>query len=192
MSTTTREHILDVGGRIIHHKGYTATGLQEILAAAGVPKGSFYFYFKSKEDFGLALIDHYRAGLSAATRPILEDPSKPPLERLERFFSWFHDAFAAEGFIKGCPLGNLTQELGDVNPAFRAKLHLALENLIRAVAIQLEEASARGELSARIEPEATARFIISAWQGALVRMKAVAGPEPLDNFQTMVFQVLLA
>lgn len=192
MSTTTREHILDIGGRIIHHKGYTATGLQEILTAAGVPKGSFYFYFKSKEDFGLALIDHYRAGLAAATRPILEDPSKPPLERLERFFSWFRDVFAAEGFIKGCPLGNLTQELGDVNPAFRAKLHLALENLIRAVAIQLQDASARGDLSARLDPEATARFIISAWQGALVRMKAVAGPEPLDNFQTMVFQVLLA
>ncbi len=78
-----------------------------------------------------------------------------------------------------------------MNPAFRDKLNQALESLIQAVAGQLAEAAARGELSSRLDPENTARFIISAWQGALVRMKAVAGPEPLDNFQTMVFQVLL-
>ena len=82
--------------------------------------------------------------------------------------------------------------MGDVNPAFREKLHESLENLIKAVIIVLKQASERGELASGLEPEATARFIISAWQGALLRMKAAAGPEPLDNFQTMVFQVLLA
>lgn len=192
MSHTTREHILDVGGRIVHHKGFTATGLQEILTEAGVPKGSFYFYFKSKEDFGLALIDHYRTVLANQAGPILRDESLAPLERLARFFLWFRDNFEREGFIKGCPLGNLTQEMGDVNPAFREKLHASLENLSKAVSILLKQASERGELASGLEPEATARFIISAWQGALLRMKAAAGPEPLDNFQTMVFQVLLA
>lgn len=192
MSASTREHILDIGGRIIHHKGYSATGLQEILSAAGVPKGSFYFYFRSKEDFGLALVDHYRARLAEETGPILRDEALPPLARLARFFLWFRDHFAAEGFIKGCPLGNLAQEMGDVNPAFREKLHAALENLIRGVTIVLRQARDRGELKPGLEPEATARFIVSAWQGALVRMKAAAGPEPLDNFQAMVFGILLA
>jgi TetR/AcrR family transcriptional repressor of nem operon len=192
MAHTTREHILDVGGRIVHHKGYTATGLQEILSEAGVPKGSFYFYFKSKEEFGLALIDHYRTMLANQVGPILRDESQAPLDRLARFFLWFRDNFEREGFIKGCPLGNLTQEMGDVNLAFREKLHASLENLIKAVTIVLKQASERGELASGLEPEATARFIISAWQGALLRMKAAAGPEPLDNFQTMVFQVLLA
>jgi len=123
MSHTTRDHILDVGGRLVHHKGYTATGLQEILSEAGVPKGSFYFYFKSKEEFGLALIDHYRTVLANQAGPILRDESQAPLERLARFFLWFRVNFEREGFIKGCPLGNLTQEMGDVNPAFREKLH---------------------------------------------------------------------
>lgn len=191
MMSTTREHILLVGGRIIHHKGFTATGLQEILAAADVPKGSFYFYFKSKEDFGLALVDHYRTWLAAEAGHVLRDSSLPPLERLRRFFAWFEDYFAREGFIKGCPLGNLAQEMGDVNPAFRDKLHQALENLIRAVRIVLTQAAKNGEIPSRLDPEATARFIVSAWQGALVRMKAVAGPEPLDNFRSMVFDVLL-
>lgn len=191
MRIDTREHILTCGGRIIHHKGYAATGLQEILQAAGVPKGSFYFYFKSKEEFGLALVEHYRTLFAEQVRPILKEENRPPLERLARFFLWFRNHFAEEGFIKGCPIGNLIQELGDINPAFRDKLNAALESLIKAVTHQLEQAAARGELPARLSPETTARFIISAWQGALIRMKAAAGPEPLDNFQYMIFEMLL-
>ncbi len=191
MPTTTREHILACGGRIVHHKGFTATGLQEILQAAGVPKGSFYFYFKSKEEFGLALVDHYQNGFAAQVRPILTDMDKPPLERLANFFLWFRNHFEQEGFIKGCPIGNLVQEMGDVNPAFREKLNHSLEGLARFIARLLQEAGERGELPARLEPEATARYILSAWQGALIRMKAVAGPEPLDTFQHMTFAVLL-
>lgn len=192
MRTDTREHILTCGGRIVHHKGFAATGLQEILTAAGVPKGSFYFYFKSKEEFGLALVDHYQTLFAEQLRPILKDERLPPLERLARFFLWFRDHFAREGFIKGCPIGNLTQELGDINPVFREKLNRALEGLIKSVAKQLAQAQERGELRRELSADETARFIISAWQGALVRMKAVAGPEPLDNFQSMVFAVLLA
>jgi len=191
MTTETREHILACGGRIIHHKGFNATGLQEILRVADVPKGSFYFYFKSKETFGLALVDHYQSRLAAQTYPILKDTSKPPLERLANFFLWFRNYFTQEGFIKGCPIGNLIQEMGDVNPAFREKLNQSLGKLIRNVALLLEEAQKRNELPLRLEPEATARYIISAWQGALIRMKAVAGPEPLDTFQQMTFEVLL-
>lgn len=192
MRTTTREHILACGGAIIHHKGFTATGLQEILQAAGVPKGSFYFYFKSKEEFGLALVDYYRHWFAEQLRPIIQDETRPPLERLSGFFLWMQQYFADEGYIKGCPIGNLIQELGDVNPAFREKLRASLDRLIDMVARLLCEAKERGELAARIDPQPTAGFIISAWQGALIRMKAVAGPEPLENFHAMVFEVLLA
>jgi len=191
MSSATREHILSCGGRIIHHKGFAATGLQEILHAAGVPKGSFYFYFKSKEEFGLALVDHYQAWFAEQVRPILKDESLPPLERLAGFFLWFRQYFEQEGFIKGCPIGNLVQELGDVNPAFRDKLNGSLDGLIRFITRLLQEARDQGQLPTRLEPEATARFILSAWQGALIRMKAAAGPEPLDTFQNMTFEVLL-
>lgn len=191
MTTATRDHILACGGRIVHHKGFTATGLQEILQAAEVPKGSFYFYFKSKEEFGLALVDHYQAWFAEQVRPILKDETLPPLERLAGFFLWFRRYFEQEGFIKGCPIGNLIQELGDVNPIFRDKLNASLDGLIRFMTRLLEEAKNRGELPARLQPEATARYILSAWQGALIRMKAAAGPEPLDTFQHMTFAVLL-
>lgn len=191
MATATRDHILACGSRIVHHKGFTATGLQEILQAAEVPKGSFYFYFKSKEEFGLALVDHYQAWFAEQVRPILKDETLPPLERLAGFFLWFRQYFEQEGFIKGCPIGNLIQELGDVNPIFRDKLNASLDGLIRFMTRLLEEAKNRGEVPARLQPEATARYILSAWQGALIRMKAAAGPEPLDTFQHMTFAVLL-
>jgi len=191
MRADTREHILTCGGQIIHHKGFNATGLHEILQAAGVPKGSFYFYFKSKEDFGLALIDHYHDLFAKRVSALVTDETLPPLERLRRFFLWFHEYFAKEGFIKGCPIGNLVQELGDVNPAFREKLNATLERLIHVIATLLQAAHDQGALPPRLSPEATARFIVSAWQGALLRMKAVAGPEPLDNFITIIFEVLL-
>ncbi len=191
MRPDTREHILACGGQIIHHKGFNATGLHEILQAAGVPKGSFYFYFKSKEDFGLALIDHYHDLFAERIGALIEDKSIPPLERLKRFFLWFHEYFAQEGFIKGCPIGNLVQVLGDVNPVFREKLNASLERLILVVATLLQAAQDQDALPARLSPDSTARFIVSAWQGALLRMKAVAGPEPLDNFITIIFEVLL-
>ncbi|MEE4135712.1 MAG: TetR family transcriptional regulator C-terminal domain-containing protein [Desulforhopalus sp.] len=191
MSAATRDHILTCGGRIIHHKGFTATGLMEILQAAEVPKGSFYFYFKSKEEFGLALVDHYQAWFAEQVRPILKDETLPPLERLASFFLWFQRYFEQEGFIKGCPIGNLIQELGDVNPIFREKLKTTFDRLIRFIARLLEEAKIQGELSTQLAPEATARYIFSAWQGALIRMKATASSEPLDTFQHMTFEVLL-
>ena len=189
--SATKEHILTCGGAIIHHKGFNATGLQEILQSAGVPKGSFYFYFKSKDDFGLALIDHYREQFAEQLRPIIKDDSLSPVERLERFFLWFHSHFADSGYIKGCPIGNLIQELGDVHPAFRDKLHGSLERLISFVRGQLALALEQQIIPSHLAPDTTARFIISAWQGSLIRMKAVAGPEPLDNFHYMIFSVLL-
>lgn len=192
MQKATREHILACGGNIIHHKGFSACGLQEILQAAGVPKGSFYFYFKSKEEFGLALVDHFQAKIGQQVGPILKDRSLPPLQRLSQFFLWFQDYFGKEGYIKGCPIGNLIQELGDVQPVFREKLNASLNNLIHIFIRLLREAQERGELSDSLEPEPTARYILSAWQGALIRMKAVAGPEPLETFYHMTFNVLLA
>lgn len=191
MSTEIREHILACGGRIIHHKGYAATGLSEILAAAGVPKGSFYFYFKSKEDFGLALIDYYQRWFGQQVVRILEDESLSPLARLAGFFTWFREYFVAEDCTKGCPIGNLTQELGDVNPAFRGKLKEALDRLIGRIGKLLRLAAERGELPGNLDPDQTAAFLVAAWQGALVCMKASASPEPLDTFYAMVFGNLL-
>jgi TetR/AcrR family transcriptional repressor of nem operon len=192
MTTATRQRILEAGAQLIHRQGFNHTGIQEILQAAGVPKGSFYFYFKSKKDFGLALIDYFGQFWLAKVEEILEDKSLPPLARLRAFFQWFQDYFSQNGFSGGCPVGNLAQEMGDVSPAFGLKLSQAIDFMAGRLARVLEEARQAGELDPACDPVSLAYFIVASWQGALIRMKALKCSQPLETFQQVVFERLLA
>src|SRR5215469_12409622 len=84
---STRDHLIDVGQKLIHRNGYNATGLSDILKAAEVPKGSFYHHFGSKEDFAAAALESYGTGLMELTAAVLNDPKHPPLKRLRRLFT---------------------------------------------------------------------------------------------------------
>jgi len=190
----TRQRLLQAGAEIIHRQGYSGTGIQEVLSACGVPKGSFYHFFKSKEDFGLAVLDHQAERTAANLRPLLCDATRPPLERLRSFFDAFLARFSdPEQIVSqgGCPIGNLVQELAPTNPAFRVRLDAILGDLERLLADQLREAQARGELSARFDPEETARFIAASWQGAILRAKAAGDATPLARCRDFVLDVLL-
>jgi AcrR family transcriptional regulator len=93
MLPTTKDRILDAGAEIIHQKGYNHTGIQEILSAANVPKGSFYNYFRNKEDFGLQIIDRFQCHFEQMAKDILEDTSIAPLNRIDRFLGSSIDHF---------------------------------------------------------------------------------------------------
>jgi TetR/AcrR family transcriptional repressor of nem operon len=97
----TKERILIKGAEIIHRKGFNNTGIQEILKAAGVPKGSFYFYFKSKEDFGLHLIDFFGNIFFSRSDKYLNDRSRSSLENLRHFFDEFLTYFEENEFKGG-------------------------------------------------------------------------------------------
>ena len=101
MRTDSKARILKAGARSVLEKGFNATGLQEVLAAAGVPKGSFYFYFKSKEDFGLELIDYYARSYFERLDRCLKDPSQTPLQRLRYFFDRQVSSFKKNDFRGG-------------------------------------------------------------------------------------------
>jgi TetR/AcrR family transcriptional repressor of nem operon len=189
---TTKGRILEIGAEIVHRKGFNHTGIQEILSTANVPKGSFYNYFKSKEDFGLELIDTFMGHFARLSSKFLEDTSVPPLQRIENLFKWFMDFFKSKNYSAGCPIGNLSQEMGDLSPAFREKLEDAVDTMAEPFTIVLGEARDRGEISQDLDPGEAAYFLVSSWHGALVRMKIVKGPEPLENhFKFMFGSVLL-
>jgi TetR/AcrR family transcriptional repressor of nem operon len=101
MKTDTKTRILKAGARLVHTKGYLGTGIQEIAEAAKIPKGSFYFYFKSKEDFGLALIDYYRGLIEVRMDECVRDSSFPPVQRIRRFFESLVESFARNAFKGG-------------------------------------------------------------------------------------------
>jgi TetR/AcrR family transcriptional repressor of nem operon len=180
MKTDTKQKIIDAGARIIHRKGFNHTGIQEVLAAAGVPKGSFYFYFKNKEDFGLQVVDHYSQMFAQMAQPILSDPSRPPLARIERLLDHFIGLFRDLDFTCGCPVGNLAQEMGDLSDAFGKKLDESIEAMADAYERVLAEARGAGAIPDDLDLRETAYFIISGWHGALIRMKIVKSTVPLE------------
>ena len=167
----TKEKILQIGAEIIHHKGYHATGLQEILSAANVPKGSFYNHFKSKEDFGLQVIDFFSEFFAQFAKDVFDDSTSSPLGRLERLLDLFMEFFDSKGYTCGCPVGNLAQELGDTSPVFQKKLSKAIDKMVDKYTMMLSEAQAAGEISKDLEVKEAANFIVAGWHGALIRMK---------------------
>ena len=187
---TARNRILKAGAKIMHRKGFNATGLQEVLDAAEVPKGSFYHYFKSKEDFCLHLIDYMAERLKRA-RAAGRVPGQSRLDQLRSSLRSQVEAFHAADFQGGCLIGNLAQEMGDQNPNIRKKLDRVFEDMKLEMADQLEQAREQGEVSGALDPVETAEFIISAWEGALMRMKVCRSMAPQDIFEHMVFDRLL-
>ncbi len=187
----TKQKIIEIGAQIIHQKGYHHTGIQEILKAAGIPKGSFYFYFASKEDFGLQLIDYFNNRYLNTVRPIVSDTSLTPVQRLEKMFDWFINFFTTRQFTCGCPIGNLSQEMGDLSPTFRAKLNESFEVMVTVIRGLLAEGQEAGEVPADLDLSEAANFIVSGWHGALIRMKIVKGTQPLENHKRFILSTLL-
>lgn len=191
MRENTKNRILEAGAELIHLKGFNHTGLQEILNNAGAPKGSFYYYFKSKDDLGLQVIDYFVSFFSFLTKPIREDSSLSPLEKIRRILDQFIPFFESKDFGYGCPIGNLAQEMGDLNPAFRPKLKGAIDFMADIYAELLEEAQAAGEIATSLDIKETAYFLVSSWHGALTRMKIEKSSEPLENHRHFIFQYIL-
>jgi TetR/AcrR family transcriptional repressor of nem operon len=187
----TKQKIIESGAQVVHRKGYHHTGIQEIIKAAGVPKGSFYHYFASKEDFGLQLIDFFNNKYLNLIAPIISDTSLSPVQRLEQIFTEFIEHFTNMDFTCGCPIGNLSQEMGDLSPAFRQKLNESFELMKKVIMDLLAQGRTAGEVPTGLDLEEAANFIVSGWHGALIRMKIVKAAEPLENHRRFIFQTLL-
>jgi len=191
MKRDARLAILEAGAELVHRQGFNNTGIKEILDAAGVPKGSFYFYFPSKEAFGLALVEHMSATRAARIEAVLGDAALPPLARLRRFFEGARGRYLDWNCERGCPFGNLAQEMADLSPPMREALRRVLDALSARIGAVLEEARERGELAPGLNPQEAAAFVMDAFEGALLRMKTQKDIEPLRRLERMLFEHLL-
>ena len=193
MTTTrskTREEIIRKGAELIHAQGYNATGVQQILQASGIPKGSFYFYFKSKEDFGLEIIDHFTSIISNIFTRFLNDSKTPPMKRFEKLFEYYESAFQKNGCSLGCPIGNLSLELADGNDRLRKHLKTVIEKLISHIELCLAEAKSDRSIPADLNTADAARFIFHGFEGAVLHVKVVKGIEPFQTFRRYLREYL--
>ena len=187
----TRDHLLQVGLRRLQYTGYGATGVKEILNDAGVPKGSFYHYFPSKETFAKEVLElHVRRENERAVK-LLRDGKAAPLKRLRRYFEELIATYGPKANISGCLIGNLSLEIADHSDSLQSSLHLSFSNWQTTIADTLQEAIARGDLAKSTKPQELAAFLLNSYEGALLRSKADRSSEPLENFMHFAFNVLL-
>jgi TetR/AcrR family transcriptional repressor of nem operon len=187
----TQGEIIRIGTEMIARQGYNATGIDAILKEAGVPKGSFYHYFKSKEDFGLAVIDHFAERFEQRLELFLNNEDVTPLDRIRALLESGLTLVSQNQCTKGCLIGNLGQELADLNERFRARLDEIFGMWRERFAACLAEAQKQGELSGAIDPAITAGFILSGWEGAILRAKVMKSPQPMRDFIDVLFSVVL-
>ena len=190
-TSSTREHLLEVGLRQLRLTGYTATGVKDILDLAGVPKGSFYHYFPSKEAFAGDLISRYAQIEAERVHRILDDSKIPPLKRLRNYFEELSAVNGYDAEVSGCLMGSMSLEVADHNEALQTQLRSLFEVLQSSVAGVLRLALQRGDLDQTSKPDDLADFLVNSYEGALVRMKADRCNRPLENFLHFTFNVLL-
>ncbi len=191
MKKETVDNILKIGTDLILKNGYHKVGINEVLDTANIPKGSFYYYFKNKEDFGVKVIKYYSENSLNILNSYLKDTTKDHKQRIVTFYKDMAKVYESKGYKEGCLIGNCSLELSDWSSSFERviseelnKWQVALENCIKA-----------GQLKGKIKEHETAKslseFILTHWEGALLRMKSSKNAESLNRFIRYLEKYLL-
>ena len=185
-----KEQILTTSVTLMHSKGFNATSVQDITDAAGVPKGSFYNHFSSKEALALEVVQRYIDSVGQLTT-VLRDPSLSPQQRLQQYFERMIAGNAANEFNYGCMLGNFSTELSNQIPAMRSAVRDAFDGSSDLLAAVIAEGQQDGSITVDAPAAELASFVNDAWQGAVLRAKAEQSREPLERFARVVLGRLL-
>jgi TetR/AcrR family transcriptional repressor of nem operon len=186
----TRNRILDAATDLIHRQGFKNTGLQEILEASGVPRGSFYFYFKSKEELGRELVVRYRQNSHRELESRPFPGPGPVVPQLMAFFEEGARAQAEGGCKAGCLLGNLAIELSDAQEDLRREVAGCFDDLRAMFARALAQGQTTGELASDFKPEAAAEFLVAVMEGAILVAKAQREPTSFEASLAMLNRFL--
>lgn len=182
MDKNTRQKLIKAGAKAMLAKSYHAVGIQEILTAVDVPKGSFYHYFDSKETFGVAIIEYYGEQLANAIKQKLTDADYSPRERIVGYFFVIRDYYALNGCGRGCLVAKLATEVADPGVCMRDALKREFDKWTGLFAACIREAQLAGEISSDYSAEAMAEFLYTSWEGALVRMQVNNDLGPINHF----------
>lgn len=179
--TDVRQHIIDTANPIILGKGFSAVGLSELLAAAEVPKGSFYHYFKSKEAFGEALLENYFSAYQARLSGLLKNGKGSAAERLMQYWQLWLETQTQDGTDGKCLAVKLGSEVSDLSEPMRIALERGTTRIIELIAECIREAQEDGSLAADIKPTESALTLYNLWLGATVLTKIRRDPIALET-----------
>ncbi|MDN7451320.1 TetR family transcriptional regulator C-terminal domain-containing protein [Burkholderia multivorans] len=176
-----RAELVRLGVAILTEKGFYNFSLDELVAMAGVPKGSFHYYFNSKDAYGLEVIQAYADYFAKKLDQHLLDASLSPIERIKGFTEDAAHGMERHNFKRGCLVGNLSQELAALDETFRNALLDVIQDWRSRIRTCLEEGKRVGEIREDADTEALARYFWNAWEGAVMCSKLEKSREPLDD-----------
>lgn len=185
-----RQSILATGQRIMAGKGFSAVGLNEVLAAAGVPKGSFYHYFGSKDAFGAALLERYFEDYLA---DLDETLGKPGLSMAQRLMTYWQQWQQTQSFFDcqgKCLAVKLGAEVADLSEAMRLALKRGTSGITSRLARAIEAGVAEGSLSIEDDPHRVAQSLYQLWLGASLMAKILRKTEPFDTAMATTRHIL--
>ena len=185
-----RSAILAVGQRIMSGKGFSAVGLNEILSAAGVPKGSFYHYFGSKDAFGEALLDSYFMAYLAEMDELLGHSDLPVAQRLLAYFASWKDNQSFSDCQGKCLAVKLAAEVADLSEPMRLALDAGTSGIVSRLTAALADGVADGSLRIDGSPASAAASLYQQWLGASVMVKIVRSTAPFDAALATTRQLL--
>lgn len=178
---STRQAILDTAQVIVGRKGFSAVGLNEILQAAEVPKGSFYHYFNSKDAFGVVLLDSYFDHYIKGMQQLFDQPGLSGFAKLMRYWhSWVDNQTGCTDTGK-CLAVKLGAEVSDLSEPMRLALQRGTARTIALLAEALQHGVEDGSLPAQSHPESLARRLYALWLGTSVISKITRTSAPFDE-----------
>ncbi len=169
--SATREQILDAARRLVHVQGFNNTSVDEILRESGVGKGNFYYYFKSKDELGFAILDRSLERFSVELIEKSFDSNTDPWQQIHDFLNSLVDRARQQDGSGGCILGNLAVEMSDIHEEFRQRLNKAFDRLRSRIEESLTQARAQGTLHRDADIPRLALFIIAGFEGAFMMGK---------------------
>lgn len=181
-----RERLIEAGLSTLYRQGFNGSGVQDITDAAGVPKGSFYNHFKSKEALAAEALERYWQ-LGSSRRALLSDLEIEPVERLRRYFQDLSGALMRAEFEKGCLIGNFSTEMAAQSPEIRERLAAIYAAWTRLIETAVREAQKADCVRPNLPASAIASFLLNAWEGAVLRAKVERDRSPLDQFEQVIF-----
>lgn len=185
-----RENIIAVGRDIISHKGFSSVGLNEILKMANVPKGSFYYYFESKESFGKAVLDNYFEEYLAEIDKIFNNDETDMAGRLMKFFERWQERQAFLECQGKCLVVKVGADVADLSEAMRLSLQQGTSDIINRLSTAIRIADEEGSLKISGDPSAIAESVFHLWLGASVMVKIVKNITPFESAMNTTRQLL--
>jgi TetR/AcrR family transcriptional regulator, transcriptional repressor for nem operon len=182
-----RDRILDAGLQVMFRKGYVGSSVRDIVAEAPAPQGSFTNHFRSKEEFAREVLDRYFDDLKLLVTETLGDANFTPRQRLKRYLDLITERLARAEFNRGCLIGDFSLEAAPQSEMLRTRLAGIFAEWCAPFAACIAEGQAAGEIATTFAPDELAEFLLSSWEGAILRMKVERNAEPLERFKRIAF-----